>query len=135
MLKHPNFKGIAFIIAMRLPKFNKYLYSICGKAASSPMRACLISDIRQQETKSSSSNIRWFIMEIMKSKQMHKFRKSLNISLVKTSTVLVNCFKSYRESTVSQKHYQGSYFLPFHLFNFLTFTYFQSLFFFLSINV
>ena len=39
----------------------------------------------------------------MKSKQMHKFRKSLNISLVKTSTVLVNCFKSYRQSTVSQK--------------------------------
>ena len=62
----------------------------------------------------------------MKSKQMHKFRKSLNISLVKTSTVLINCFKSYSQSTVSLKNYQGSYFLPFHLFNFLTFTYFQS---------
>ena len=65
-------------------------------------------------------------MEITKSETMHKFRKSLNISLVKTSTLgLINCFKSCSQSTVSQKNYQGSYFLPFYLFNFLTFSFFK----------
>ena len=56
---------------------------------------------------------------------MHKFRKSLNISLVKTSTVSFTCFKSCSQSTVSQKKHQGSHFSPFHSFNFLTFTFFK----------
>ena len=58
---------------------------------------------------------------------MHKFIKSLNISLVETSTVivLIKSFKSCSQSTVSQKNYQGSHFLPFHLFNFLTFIFFK----------
>ena len=56
---------------------------------------------------------------------MHKFRKSFNISLGKTSRVSFNCFKSCSQSTVSQKNYQGSHFLPFHLFNFLTFIFFK----------
>ena len=60
-----------------------------------------------------------------KSEKMHKFRKSLNISLMKTSTVTFHCLKSCSQSTVSQKNYQGSHFLPFHLFNFLTFTFFK----------
>ena len=65
-------------------------------------------------------------MEITKSEKMHKFKKSLNISLVKTSTlVLINCFKSCSQSTVIQENYQGSHFLPSHLFNFLTFTFFK----------
>ena len=64
-------------------------------------------------------------MEIMKSDKVHRFRKSLDISLVKTSTVSFNCFKLCSQSTVSQKNYQGSHFLPFHLFNFLTFTFFK----------
>ena len=53
----------------------------------------------------------------MKSQKMHKFRESLNISLVKTSTVSFNCLKSCSQSTVSQENYQGSNFLPFQ-FNF-----------------
>ena len=65
------------------------------------------------------------MMEIMKSDKVHRFRKSLDISLVKTSTVSFNCFKLCSQSTVSQKNYQGSHFLPFHLFNFLTFTFFK----------
>ena len=65
-------------------------------------------------------------MEITKSEKMHKFTKSLNISLMKASTVLINCFKSCSQSTVSQKNYQSSHFLPLHLFNFLTFIFFQS---------
>ena len=58
---------------------------------------------------------------------MHKFIKSLNISLVETSTiiVLIKSFKSCSQSTVSQKNYQDSHFLPFHLFNFLTFIFFK----------
>ena len=66
-------------------------------------------------------------MEITKSEKMHKFIKSLNISLVETSTVivLIKSFKSCSQSTVSQKNYQGSHFLPFHLFNFLTFIFFK----------
>ena len=69
-----------------------------------------------------------FITEITKSEKMHKFRKSLNISLVKSSTVSFNCIKSYSQSTVSQKNCQGSHFLPFHLFDFLTFTFLQKSF-------
>ena len=65
------------------------------------------------------------MMEITKSEKMHKFRKSLNISLVKTSTVSFTCFKSCSQSTVSQKKHQGSHFSPFHSFNFLTFTFFK----------
>ena len=65
------------------------------------------------------------MMEIMKSDKVHRFRKSLDISLVKTSTVSFNCFKLCSQSTVSQKNYQGGHFLPFHLFNFLTFTFFK----------
>ena len=61
----------------------------------------------------------------MKSEKMHKFSKSLNISLVKTSTASFNCFKSCSQFTVSQKNYQDSHFLPFHFFNFLTFTFFK----------
>ena len=57
---------------------------------------------------------------------MHKFRKSLNISRVKTFTVSFNCFKSCSQSPVSQKNYHGSHFLPFHFFNFLTFTFFKA---------
>ena len=70
----------------------------------------------------------------MKSEKMHKFRKSLNISLMKTSTITFNCLKLCSQSTVSQKNYQGSHFLPIHLFNILTFTFkvfsssFQSMF-------
>ena len=66
-------------------------------------------------------------MEITKSEKMHKFIKSLNISLVETSTiiVLIKSFKSCSQSTVSQKNYQDSHFLPFHLFNFLTFIFFK----------
>ena len=64
-------------------------------------------------------------MEITKNEKMHKFRKSLNISLLKTSTISFNCFKSCSQSTASQKNYQGSHFLPFHLFNFLTFIFFK----------
>ena len=87
--------------------------------------ACCISAITRQQTKSPSSDIRQFIMEILKSKKMHKFRKSVKISLVKTCTVSFHCFKSCSQSTVSQKNHQGSHFLPFHLFNFLTFTFFK----------
>ena len=36
LLEHSTFKGIAFIIAMRSRKFNKYSISIYRKAASSP---------------------------------------------------------------------------------------------------
>ena len=57
---------------------------------------------------------------------MHKFRKSLNISRVKTSTVSFDCFKSCSQSTVSQKNDQGSHFLPFHFLNFLTYTFFKA---------
>ena len=64
-------------------------------------------------------------MEITKHKKIHKFRKSLNTSLMKTSTVSFNCFKSCSQSTVSHKNDQGSHFLPFHLFNFLIFTFFK----------
>ena len=64
-------------------------------------------------------------MEITKCKKIHKFRKSLNTSLVKTSTISFNCFKSCSQSTVSHKNDQGSHFLPFHLFNFLIFTFFK----------
>ena len=42
-------------------------------------------------------------MEITKNEKMHKFRKSLNISLLKTSTISFNCFKSCSQSTASQK--------------------------------
>ena len=87
--------------------------------------ACCISAITRQQTKSPSSDIRQFIMEILKSKKMHKFRKSVKISLVKTCTVSFHCFKSCSQSTVSQKNHQGSHFLPFHLFNFSTFTFFK----------
>ena len=65
-------------------------------------------------------------MEITKHKKIHKFRKSLNTSLMKTSTVSFNCFKSCSQSTVSHKNDQGSHFLPFHLFNFLIFTFSKS---------
>ena len=64
-------------------------------------------------------------MKILKNKKMHKFRKSVKISLVKTCTVSFHCFKSCSQSTVSQKNHQGSHFLPFHLFNFSTFTFFK----------
>ena len=136
LLEHSTFKGIAFTIAMWSCKFNKYLCLHLQKG-SLVFRACCISEITQQQTKSPSSNVRRFIMEITKSEKMHKFIKSLNISLVETSTVivLIKSFKSCSQSTVSQKNYQGSHFLPFHLFNFLTFTFLQSIFFFLSINV
>ena len=39
--------------------------------------------------------------------------------------VLINCFKLCSQSTVSQKSYQGIHFLPFHLFNFVTCTFFK----------
>ena len=39
--------------------------------------------------------------------------------------VLIKSFKSCSQSTVSQKNYLGSHFLPFHLFNFLTFIFFK----------
>ena len=71
-------------------------------------------------------------MEITKSKKMHKSRKSLNISRVKTSTVSCNCFKSCSQSTVNQKNYS---FVSLSFVHLLTFTFikvfsssFQSMF-------
>ena len=135
MLKHSTFKGIAFIIAMGSRKFNKYSY-LHLKKGSLISRACCISDITWQQKKSSSSDIRRFITEITKSKKMHKFRKSLNISLVKTSTLSFNyLFQIVQPIYCQSKINQGSHFLLFHLFRFLTFTFlkvfssfFQSIF-------
>ena len=89
LLEHSTFKGIAFIIVMWLHKFNKYAYLHLQKG-SLLSRACCISDIIRQQTKSPSSDIKRFIMEIKQNKKIHKFRKSLNSSLVTTSTVSFN---------------------------------------------
>ena len=71
---------------MRSCKFNKYLCLHLQKG-SLVSRACCISEITRQQT---SSNVRRIVMEITKSEKMRKFIKSLNISLMKTSSVSFN---------------------------------------------
>ena len=63
------FKGIAFIIAMWSREFNKYSYLHLSKG-SLVSRACCFSDFTRQQTKSPSSDIRGFMMEITKTEKI-----------------------------------------------------------------